>query len=190
MKIKEFIQEFKDKKVQNTKLNEHAVENYLREKLNIVEYVPFAKKMDIIDNIVSEIIKEVDGVKKVNNIAQYMAFINAMLLSHTSLEFEDGIEDYDELNQYGLIEQIIALFQKDYVECETLLKMAVANELEDNNLNVIIGKFLNGILAQIDGFSEKIKGLTQNLDLPKLLGANMKEEDIAKILGLVDKLNK
>lgn len=190
MKIKEFVQEFKDRKIQNTKINEHAVEDFLREKLNIVEYIPFTTKIDIINNIISAIVKEVDGIKKVNNIAQYMAFIKAMLSSHTSLEFEDMFEDYDELNQCGLIEPIVALFQKDFTECETLLKMAVANELEDNNLNMIIGKFLNGILAQIDGFGEKIKSLTKDFDLSKLLGANMKEEDIAKILGLVDKLNK
>jgi hypothetical protein len=186
--VQNFVEEFLNKKITNTKLNDHAVEDFIRDQLDIVEYIPFENKLNIIDKIISQIVKEVDGVKKVNSVAQYMAFITTMLSSHTTLEFGDMFEDYDALNKCGLIEQIVALFQKDFSECETLLKMTVADELADNNLNTIIGKFLNNILAKIDGFGEMIKGFTENVDLSKLLGTNMKEEDIAKILGFIDKL--
>lgn len=186
--VQNFVEEFLNKKIMNTKLNDHAIEDFIREKIDIVEYIPFEKKLDIIDKIISQIVKEVDGSKKVNSITQYMAFLTTMLSSHTTLEFGDMFADYDALNKCGLIEQIVALFQKDFSECETLLKMAVADELADNNLNVIVGKFLNNMLAKIDGFGEKIKGFTENLDLSKLLGTNIKEEDVAKILGFVDKL--
>ena len=190
MKVVEFVKLYKESKVQNTKINPNAVEDFIREQIGVIEYIPFAKKLDIINNITSEIVKEVDGVKKVNSVAQYMAFITAMLSSHTTLEFDDIYEDYDALNSCGLIEQIVALFAKDYNEFETLLKMTITDELADNNLNVIVGKFLNGILGKLDGFGEVVKGFTENLDLSKLLGTNIKEEDVAKILGFVDKLNK
>lgn len=188
--VKDFVNEFVEKKIMNTKLNDHAVEDFIREKLDIVEYIPFATKLDIINKTTSEIVKEVGGIKKVNSIAQYMAFLIAMLSSHTALEFGDMFEDYDALNRCGLIEQIVALFQKDFSECETLLKMAVADELADNNLNVIVGKFLNGVLGKMDGVIDMAKGFTENLDLSKLLGTNINEEDKAKILGLIDKLIK
>ena len=186
--VKNFCEEFVSKKVINNKINEHAIEDFIREKLDIIEYIPIERKLNIINGITSEIIKEVDGVKKVNSVAQYMAFLTAMLSSHTTLEFEDIYEDYDALNSCGLIEQIVALFAKDYNEFETLLKMVIADELADNNLSVVIGKFLNGVLGKLDGFGEVVKGFTENLDLSKLLGTNIKEEDIAKILGFVDKL--
>lgn len=188
--VQKFIEEFINKKIMNTKTNPDAVEKFIREKLEIIEYIPFIKKMDIIDNIISEIVEEIDGIKKVNSIAQYMSFIIAMLSSHTTLEFDDMFEDYDALNKYGLIEQIVALFQKDYSECESLLKIKVADKLADNNLNAIIGKFLNGVLDKFDGVIDMVKGFADNIDLSKLLGANIKEEDVAKILGFIDKINK
>jgi hypothetical protein len=188
--VQNFVEEFTGKKVINTKLNDHAVEDFIHEKIDIIEYIPFTKKIDIINNIISEIVEEVDGVKKINSVAQYMAFMIAMLSSHTTLEFNDVYDDYDALNKYGLIEQIVTLFQKDFAECETLLKMLVADELADNNLNVIVGKFLNGILAKLDGFGEVVKGFAENLDLSKLLGTNINEEEKAKILGIIDKINK
>ena len=188
--VKSFVEEFLEKKITNTKVNDHAVEDFIRAKLDIVEYIPFVNKMDMINDVISGIIEEVDGVKKINSITQYMAFIVAMLSSHTTLEFEDMFNDYDLLNKNGLIEQIVSMFTKDYSECETLLKMAVADELADNNLNIVIGKFLNGILSKLNDFSEGVKGLTKDLDVSKLLGTNIKEEDIAKILGFVDKFNK
>jgi hypothetical protein len=55
---------------------------------------------------------------------------------------------------------------------------------------MIVGKFLNGVLEKLDGVSDMFKGFTENLDLSKLLGTNINEEEKAKILGLIDKLNK
>ena len=190
MTVQNFISEYIEKKIINNKVNPHATLDFIREKIDVVEYIPFTQKMNIVNNIISEIIKEVDGVKKVNSVAQYMAFITTMLSSHTSLQFEDVYEDYDALNQCGLIEQIVALFQKDYAECETILKMVVADELADNNLSVVVGKFLNGVLGKLDGVIDIAKGFTENLDLSKLLGTNINEEEKAKFLGIIDKLNK
>ena len=46
MKItaKQFVEDFKENNVQNTKINEHAVEDYIREELEIKEYIPFMEK--------------------------------------------------------------------------------------------------------------------------------------------------
>ena len=188
--VQNFVEEFINKKVINTKTTPDAVEKFIRAKLDIIEYIPFEKKTEIINNIVSEIIQEVDGVKKVNSIAQYMAFLITMLSTHTTLDIGDIYEDYDALNKCGLIEQIVALFKKDFTECEMLLKMTVADELQDNNLSIIVAKFLNGVLGKFDGVIDMVKGFTENLDLSKLLGTNINEEEKAKILGFIDKLNK
>jgi hypothetical protein len=138
--------------------------------------------------IIDQIITEEYGVKKVDSIAQFLAFMTSMIMSHTNLEIVDAEQDYDLLSKYGLIEPIVAIFQNDYTQCEALLKAAITDELTDNNLSVVVGKFLNGILDKMDGLGEFVKGFTENLDLSKLLGGNIKEEDVAKILGFIDKL--
>lgn len=187
--VKDFVNEFVEKKIVSNKINQNAVSDFIRSKLEIVEYVPFNTKCQVIDMIVAKVIREEDGVKKVNSVEQFLSFFASMIMAHTNLMFsEKPEEDYDALNKNGLIEPIIAMFQKDYSEFEVLLKMAITDTLADNNLNVIVGKFLNGILGKLDGVGDILKGFTENIDLSKLLGTNMNEEEKTKFLGFIDKL--
>lgn len=187
--VKDFCKEFVEKKIENTRYQPDAIESFIKDKLDIITYLPFNTKREIVDMLVSNIVTEEDGVKRVDGIAQFLAFIVAMVASHTTLVFSDvPAEDYDALSQCGVLEYILIMFQKDYDDCNALLKVAIADELADNNLNVIIGKFLNGVLGKLDGVVDLAKGFAENLDLSKLLGANIKEEDIAKFIGLIDKI--
>ena len=189
--VQNFVEEFLNKKIANSKIAPNAVEEFIRQRLEIIDYIPFQTKRDIVEIIIAQNIREENGIKKIDDISQYLSFIVAMLCSHTNLQFGDNpAEDYDALNKLGLIEQIVALFQKDFTECETLLKMGVANELADNNVNVIVSKFLNGVLAKIDQLSTKLEGVTENLDMSNLLGESISEEEVAKILGFVNKSKK
>ena len=179
--VKDFVNEFIEKKIVNTHYKQDAIQEFIKQRLEITEYLPFKTKRELVQMIVDSVIREEDGVKKVDSIAQFLSFITSMLISHTNLKIVSAEQDYDALNSCGLIEPIIAMFQKDYAECEALLKMSIADELAENNLSVVISKFLNGI-------GETVKGFTNNLDLSKLLGENIKEEDVAKILGFIDKI--
>ena len=189
LNVQSFVEEFVNKKIKNDRITPNAVEGYILEKLEITEYLPFATKREVVQMIVDKVIREEDGIKKVDSIAQFLAFITSMLISHTNLDISNAEQDYDMLSKCGLLEPIVATFHSDYVQCEALLKAAIADELADNNLSVVVSKFLNGILDKLDGFGEVAKGFAENIDLSKLLGANIKEEDVAKILGFVDKLN-
>lgn len=68
--------------------------------------------------------------------------------------------------------------------------MLVSQVLEDNNFNVIVGKFLNGILAHIDVFAATLKESVGNVDIAKILGDNFKEEDMVKLHSFLDSYNK
>ena len=140
--IQEFVKDFQDKKIQNTKLNERAVEEYLTKTLEVKSYLPFTTKRTIAEMVAHGNIDEIDGVKKHDSISSYIAFIVAMIQSHTNLKFsDDPVEDYDILAESGLLPLIIDTFRNDYNECDVLLKMAIAYELEDN-----IGKsFFSGL---------------------------------------------
>lgn len=189
--VKDFCNEFVEKRIENTKYQPDAIEAFIEEKLDITTYLPFRKKREIVKMLVDKVVTEEDGIKKVDSIAQFLAFIVAMVASHTTLAFSDKPEeDYDALSKCGVLEHILAMFSKDFSECEALFKAALADELADNNLNVIVGKFLNGVLDKLDGVGDMLKGFTENLDLSKLLGTNINEEEKAKLLSLIDRLNK
>ena len=83
---------------------------------------------------------------------------------------------------------IITEFKESYDECDIVLKMALAMELEDNNVNVLVGKFLNGVLKKLDVVAEGFKGAMEGVDMNSLLGADFKEEDLTKLAGLIDRL--
>ena len=186
--VQKFVEEAISRRIKNDRITPSAVEDYIREKLDIVEYLPFKTKRKVIDMVVAKVVSEEDGIKRVDSASQFLSFIVAMLMSHTTLVLsENPEEDYDALSQHGLLEPIIAMFQRDYSECDALLKAAISDELADNNLNVIIGKFLNGILSKMDGVVDAVKGFAENADLSKL-GIDINKEDITKLVGLINKL--
>nr|DAH07381.1 MAG TPA: hypothetical protein [Caudoviricetes sp.] len=194
MKItaKQFVEDFKENNVQNTKINEHAVEDYIREELEIKEYIPFMEKCRVLEEVVIQSVVEEDGVKRVNPVSQYICFVIAMLVAHTSLDIDKNnpIDDYDILCEAGLLELIVMLFQKDYDECKVVLDMLLSQTFEDNNFNIIVGKFLNGILNRLDIFTDTLKESIGNMDLTKLLGADFKEEDLVRLHNFLETYSK
>lgn len=187
--VQSFVEEFLNKKIKNTKATPTAVEDFIRNKLDIVEYLPFQTKREIVEMLVATVVIEEDGIKRVDSVAQFLSFIVAMLASHTTLVFGDKPEeDYDALSKNGLLEHIIAMFQRDYNECDALFKAAIADELADNNLSVILNKFLNAVLGKLEGSSAMLKGFAEKSDISKILGEDINKEDLIKLIGFLDKL--
>lgn len=191
MKVTEFVKEFQEKKIMDTKINTHAVSDYIKENLNIKTYLPFRVKRQIVETVVSKNIEQIDGVKKVDPFNEYVGFVVAMLGAHTSLEFsEDPVTDYDLLAESKLLPLIIAEFQESYDECNILLKMARDIELSDNNLESIIARFLDSIFNKLDVFSETLKNTFGDINIKDIIGDEFKEEDLTKLKGFLDKYNK
>lgn len=187
MKVIDFLNSFIENKVQNTQLRPNAISEYLQKELEIKTYIPFRDKRAIVEEIVANNIEWVDGIKKYDNINSYMSFVIAMLSMHTNLEFsEDPVEDYDILSEIGLLPLIIDEFRTSYDECDSLFKMVLTSELEDNNVNAIFGRFLNSILDRLDSVGEVIKGQIDNFDMNSILGDNFKQEDLARLSSFLN----
>lgn len=180
MKIAEFVEAYKAKRFMTvTKNGIDEKSEWLRKELEIKTYIPFKQKREIAELIVAQNISEVDGIKKYDDINSYVSLVVASIGAHTNLQWgEDPVEDYDLLAENGLLPQIIAEFQGSHEEIGILLKMAIASELEENNVNVLIGHFLDGILKKLG-----------ELDFKQLFGVEIKEEDLAKLNGLLNKFN-
>ena len=189
--VTEFVKDFKDNKIQNNKINEHAISDYIKEKLEIKTYLPFRDKRILVETVVSQNIEWVDGVKKIDSFDEYVGFIIAVLTAHTSLQFSgDPVADYDLLAESGLLPQIIAEFQESYSECDALLKIARSMEFEDNNINAIVARFLDSILKKLDGVGDVLKNTIGNIDIGSILGGNFNNEDLANLKSFLDKYNK
>lgn len=182
--VKEFCEAYKAKRFMNTKQGVDEKSEWIRNELEIKSYIPFRKKRRIAEMIVEQNIEVVDGIKKYDSINGYIGLIVASIAAHTSLEFSnDPVADYDLLAENGLLVEILAEFDGSHAEIDLLLHMALDMELEDNEINVIIGHFLDSILKKFEGFGESFK----SFDIQKILG-NIKEEDLAKLVGLLDKI--
>lgn len=189
MKINEFVESFKIARVQNTKINPDAISEWIREKIEIKTYIPFRQKREIAEMVVGQNIEVIDGIKKYDSINAYVGFVVAMISAHTNLEWgSDPVADYDLLAESGLLPQIITEFQESYNECNVVMQMALAMELEDNNVNVLIGHFLDDILKKLGSVGEKFKGALGDFNIQDILGGNIKEEDLTKLSGLLDRL--
>ena len=189
--VKELVQEFKDKKIMNTKVEPNAIENFILKKLEIKPYIPFTDKRKIAEMVVDQNITEEYGVKKIDSVSEFVGLIIATLAAHTNLSFgPNAIEDYDVLSESGLLEYILATFKKDFNECKAILQMVRNDVLADNNLSVIVVKFLDGISEKLDGVGDTIKGVVEKIDLDKFTGLGLDEKELNGLKKLLHKYSK
>lgn len=190
--VKSFVEEYVEKRIENTKYQPDAIEHFIQEKLEIAPYIPFDDKRKIAKMIVETNMTEEYGIKKIDSVGQFISFVIAMIAAHTNLQFnaENPTGDYDLLSECGVLEHILAQFQKDYAECEVILKMVNADTLADNHLNFVIAEFLDGILDKLDGVGDTIKGVIEKIDLDKMMNLGLNENEIAKVKSLLNKFGK
>lgn len=186
--VTELVQEFKEKKIQNNKITPTGIEDFIAEKLEITPYISFTDKRKIAEMVVSKYTTDEYGVKKIDSTSEFIGFIMAMLAAHTNLSFEtNSIKDYDALSESGMLEYILATFKKDFDECNAVLQMVRNDALADNNLSVVVAKFLDGILEKLDGVGDTIKGVVEKVDLNSIMGLGLDEKEINGLKKLLNK---
>ena len=189
--VKDFVTEFKTKKIQDNRATPHGVSDFIKEKLDFNVYVPFMEKRRIINMVVEQNMSEEHGIVEIDSVGQFVSFLVTMMMSHTTLDFSDNpIDDYDLLCEAGLIEPIVEHFKKDYDECSVLLSMICDQKLKNNNLTFVVSKFLDGILDKVDGFAETLKGVVSQVDLQKLAGTYFEDGDLTALKSFIDKIGK
>jgi hypothetical protein len=187
--IKEFCDAYKAKKFMIAKSGVDERAEWIRNQLEIKEYIPFREKRTIAEMIVAQNISEVDGIKKYDSIDGYVSLIVASIAAHTNLVFSsDPVADYDLLAESGLLMDIISEFEGSHQEIDLLLHMALDMEMEDNEISAIVGRFLNKISEALDDIVDAAKDKFENFDLQNILGADFNKEDLAKLSGFLDKI--
>ena len=187
--VKNFIEDFKAKKIMNTQLNQNAVGEYIKKKLEVKDYVPFVEKQSIAQIVLESCANIKDGVIAIDSIQKYIVFTITVLSTYTNFEFdgnENDLDAYDALCSYQigdgtLLDEIVKTFEKEYVRCNDILNMMTADLMAENNIEKQVGKFLSGI-------SEKINNLGDSL-IDKLGDFNMdfNQLDIDKLSDVISK---
>lgn len=182
MTTKELIKLMGDNKYKMLKAEQ--LQEMLKKKLEVKDYVSFSTKKNLIGSIVDECVLYENGMFKFNDIDKYVCFTMRVIETYTNLEFTDDIEaDYDLLCESKILDLIINTFKKEYDDVNILLQMQCDYVLSNNSIGSQFGRFLDGILDKVDvlvdAFANKVDGLDFN-NLP------VSSEDLSKLMQFIN----
>lgn len=183
MKIKDFVEKY------NAIATDRLMEDYLKDNLHIKTYIPFLTKVTIADKLANVTTLDKDtGNINVKSDVNYLLFCRMIVEQYTDLQVEaEGFyEEYDLLNESGLLDKIMQMIPKKEI---AEFKMICDMKKDDIIFNQSTPKaFIN---QQIERVST-ILGVTLKPVLDKLATEleNIDEKDIEKFTNKVEKLLK
>ena len=168
-------------------------DNYIKDNLEIVPYVPFVTKDALINNLfkITMFDKETGNVK-VNSSAEYLLMTRIFIENYTNLTVEtDGFfEEYDELKKSGLFD-ILLIGHDDIaplIPMEEIaeFKFLLAKKKEDILTNKYeIHSFITEQIDRLKALGEATLTPLANVVREKLDG--LSEEDLGKIVEFAKK---
>lgn len=203
MTIREFCKQYISFDTQS------LAEDFLKENLEVKEYLPFVVKDAIVTTIVEKTMFEHvpvlrdDGtverkktdIVKVNSTGQYMLFCRMVFMYYTNLtvESETFLDEYDALKQSGLLNRFM-------MDTEEHMSLIPASELAE--LRSILSMKQNDILTNYHSPQAYIQNQLASLDksigdsISPILGKfalaleKIDEKDIKRIINKIDAIVK
>lgn len=190
MKITEFIQDFKDERIQNSKVNPNAVSEYIKKVLEVKDYIPFVEKQSVAQIVLESCAHISDGIVAIDSVQKYIIFTITVLATYTNLEFngdETDLDAYDLLCAYTvgdetLLDAIIKTFEKEYSRCNDILNMMTVDLMAENNIEKQVGKFLSGFSKKIENFGDLFINNMSNIP------ESLNQLDIDKLADVISKI--
>lgn len=154
--------------------------------LETKKYLPIAEKRRIAEAVIEVCTTDNGGFIQIDSLDKYIMFTIAVISNYTNLEFGidgDYLSDYDRLCEAGLLDTVIATFEKEYTRTNEILNMLLTDKLQHNSTEASIAKVVdsanNYMDKLIDTFKNKIEDM--NLDLN-----NFNQDTLKGLLKLVD----
>jgi len=182
MTIKEFINGY-------NQCEDDLKKKFLCDNLKIKTYLPFLNKTELAQRIarISMLNKETGNIN-VQSEVSYLLFCRAVIENYTYLtvETEGFYEEYDLLNEYGILDKIMGMIpEKELKE----FKMLCDYKQSDIMINMGTPKaFINQQVERITTISSTI--LKPVLDKVANTLNNMDEKDIEKLASKLEKVIK
>lgn len=193
MKVLDFISNFKEKKVINTKFEPDAVSKYIKKELEVRDYVPFAEKRELCERVLNACNTMDDsGLVKVDSVTRYLIFTLSIISAYTNLEFSSGedtefdsLDEYDMLCQANLLDLILEVIGEEYTTCNNILNMMMADVITNNNtVESVLGHTLGKIGVSISDLLNTLAEKAEEIDF------DLSQIDIDKYKGLIETLTR
>lgn len=165
MKVQEFI-EYIGKSVNKTMKNEQVLA-LIQKQLEVKKYIPINEKKDLVDKIIEKCIYFENGTFRIDSIDSYIYFTMLTIDAYTNLEIDNVEECYDMLSESGLMSMVIAAIGQEYNDVLTFFNMKRDEILENNSLEMQLGRFFDNVLENVDDFKTIIIDEVKNLNLNK-----------------------
>lgn len=154
--------------------------------LETKKYLPIAEKRRIVEAVIEACATDNGGFIQIDSLDKYIMFTIAVISNYTNLEFGldgDYLSDYDRLCEAGLLDAVIATFDKEYARTNEILNMLLTDKLQHNSAEASLAKVVDGVNNSIDKLIDMLKNKVEemNLDLN-----NFNEDTLKKLLRLVD----
>lgn len=180
MKVSEFIEKVNENKARlYNKTDVNALPNFIKQTLNVKEYLPIIDKRHLADRILNACTFEENGVIKTDSFQKYFLFTIGALQMYTDLEFDvdgDVYGEYDELCKGGLLDAVLATFEEDYGRANAVLNMLYADMIENNNS---VANIIGATISNVSTFADDlISSLSEKISE---INTNINSEDIARL---------
>ena len=163
MRINEFI-EHMSKNINGT-MKENQILAIAQKQLEVKKYIPIKEKKDLVDKIIEKCIYFESNTFRIDAIDSYIYFTMFTIDTYTNLEIDDVEDCFDALSESGLMPVVIAALGQEYQDVQTFLNMKRGEILENNSVEMQLGKFFDSVLDQVSEFSEDLMDTIQNLNI-------------------------
>lgn len=154
--------------------------------LETKKYLPIAEKRRIAEAVIEACATDNGGFIQIDSLDKYIMFTIAVISNYTNLEFGldgDYLSDYDKLCEAGLLDAVIATFDKEYARTNEILNMLLADKLQHNSAEASFAAIVSGLNNSMDklvgSLNKKIEEM--NLDLN-----NFNQDALNGLLRLMD----
>lgn len=190
MNIKEFCEAYKAKIFAKTKSGVDEKVEYLKDKLELKEYIPFADKRELCKNVIDACCTKEGGLIKVDSVSRYVVFTISVISKYTALEFSSGeeyssLDEYDMLCEADLLNPILALIGEEYATCNNMLNMMMDDVITNNNtVEAVIAHELATLFNSLDGLISTFADRVKKMEL------DFNQVNIDKYKGLLELIPK
>lgn len=162
MDIGIFIDEYKKAKIDKAKSD--LIKKHVK-----ATYVPYETKIAESKNILNFCCYDKDGKFRIDSTLRYVLFIKVVVMLYTDLEWnaENFMIQFDLLEQYKIVEEILKEIGDDVQSFETVLAM-VYDDIVTNERSVLsrIESLINSAKVTFDGL---LNELSSNEELASLI---------------------
>lgn len=154
--------------------------------LETKKYLPIAEKRRIAETVIEACATDNGGFIQIDSLDKYIMFTIAIISNYTNLEFGvdgDYLSDYDRLCEAGLLDTVIATFDKEYARTNEILNMLLADKLQHNSTEASLAKIVDCVNNYMDKLIDTLKNKIEemNLDLN-----NFNPDTLKGLLELID----